>query len=111
MVIFKMSWMLFFLNFTSSVSFIKRLPLQTSHVTYTVGKKCISTATRPLPSHASQRPPLRLNENRLGLHPRARASSVIANMSRMWVHEPVYVAGFERGVRPLGGLSMRIERA
>jgi hypothetical protein len=34
--------------------------MQTSQVTYTVGKKCISTATSPLPWHASQRPPFTL---------------------------------------------------
>src|SRR3990167_152579 len=102
--------MLFFWYFTSSVSFINRLPLHTSHVTYTVGKKCISTATRPLPWHASQRPPLTLNEKRPGPHARARASSDIANMSRMCVHAPVYVAGFERGVRPIGDWSISIGR-
>src|SRR3989344_7082246 len=102
--------MLFFLYFTSSVSFINLFPLHTSHVTYTVGKKCISTATRPFPWHASHRPPLTLNEKRPGPHARAFASSDIANMSRIWVQAPVYVAGFERGVRPIGLWSIRMAR-
>src|SRR3989338_7563745 len=103
--------MLFFLYLTSSVSFINRLPLHMSQVTYTVGKKCISTATRPLPWHTSHRPPFTLKLNLPGPHPRARASSLMANKSRMWVKAPVYVAGFERGVRPIGDWSIRIERA
>src|SRR3989338_5390305 len=102
--------MLFFLYLTSSVSFIKRFPLHTSQVTYTVGRKCISTATNPFPWHASHLPPFTLKEKRPGPQPRARASSLIANMSRMCVHAPVYVAGFDRGVRPMGDWSIRIER-
>src|SRR3989344_3885665 len=102
--------MFFFLYFTSNVSFIKRLPLHTSQVTYTVGRKCISTATKPLPWQASQRPLFTLNETRPGPQARARASSDIANISRMCVHAPVYVAGFERGVRPMGDWSINIAR-
>src|SRR6185295_12456831 len=102
--------MFFFLYFTVRVSLSNRLPLQTSQVTYTVGKKCISTAISPLPSQASQRPPLTLNEKRLAFQPRRRASSVVANRSRMWVKAPVYVAKFERGVRPMGDWSIRIAR-
>src|SRR3989344_728163 len=102
--------MFFFLYFTSSVSFINRLPLHTSHVTYTVGRKCISTATKPLPWHASQRPPFTLKLNLPGPHPRARLSSLMAKRSRMCVHAPVYVAGLLRGVRPIGDWSMRIAR-
>src|SRR3989344_2547665 len=107
-VMLSTSWIFFFLYFTSSVSFIKRLPLHTSQVTYTVGKKCISTATKPLPWHASQRPPFTLNENLPGPQPRARDSSLIAYISRMWVHAPVYVAGLERGVLPIGDWSISI---
>src|SRR3990167_10776516 len=106
----KMSYMFFFLYLTSSVSLVKRLPLHTSHVTYTVGKKCISTAMVPLPSHVSQRPPFTLKENLPGPHPRRRASAVSANRSRIKVNEPVYVAGFERGVRPIADWSIRTVR-
>src|SRR3989344_7065750 len=97
-------------SFTSSVSFINRFPLHTSQVTYTVGRKCISTATSPLPWHASQRPAFTLKLKRPGPQPRARASSVMANISRMCVQAPVYVAGFERGVRPIGDWSIRMAR-
>ncbi|CPU65691.1 Uncharacterised protein [Mycobacteroides abscessus] len=56
----------------------------------------------PSPEHASQRPPLTLNENRPGVYPRTLASVVSANSLRTWSHTPVYVAGFDRGVRPIG---------
>src|SRR3989344_5038594 len=106
--------MFFFLYLTSSVSLVKRLPLQTSQVMYTVGKKCISTAMTPLPSQVSHRPPprscLTLKEKRLAFHPRARASDVCAKSSRTNVNDPVYVAGFERGVRPIGDWSMSMAR-
>src|SRR3989338_2841298 len=100
--------MFFFLYFTVRVSLSKRLPRQTSQVTYTVGRKCISTAISPLPSQASQRPPLTLKENLFAFQPRSRASSVVAKRSRMWVKAPVYVARLERGVLPMGDWSMRI---
>src|SRR3989338_7600263 len=102
--------MFFFLYVTSSVSFIKRLPSQTSHGTYTVGRKCISTAISPFPWQASHRPPLTLKENRLAFQPRTRASAVSANISRIKVNAPVYVAGFERGVRPIGPWSNKMAR-
>src|SRR3989344_1756188 len=106
--------MLFFLYLISRVSFMNRFPPQISQVTYTVGKKCISTAMVPLPSHASQRPPPRacgtLKENLLAFHPRARASAVSAKSSRTNVNAPVYVAGLLRGVRPIGLWSMRMAR-
>src|SRR3989344_4200419 len=101
----------FFLYLTSRVSFSKRLPRHTSQVTYTVGRKCISTAIVPLPWQVSQRPPFTLNENRPGPHPRKRASTVSENKSRINVNEPVYVAGFERGVRPIADWSMSTVRA
>src|SRR3989338_9146562 len=106
--------MFFFLYLTSSVSLVKRLPLQTSQVMYTVGKKCISTAMTPLPSQVSHRPPprscLTLKEKRFGFHSRARASRVSAKRSRIKVNEPAYVAGLERGVRPIGDWSMSMAR-
>src|SRR3569623_422875 len=106
--------MLFFLYFTSSVSFMKRLPLHTSQTTYTVGRNAISTAIVPLPSHVSQRPPPRdcatLNEKRDDFHPRARVSVVVAKRSRIKVNAPVLVAGLLLGVRPMGLWSMRMAR-
>src|SRR3989344_5342404 len=98
------------LYLTSSVSFINRLPLQTSHGTYTVGRKCISTSMSPFPEQVSHLPPLTLKENLFDFHPRTRASAVSAKRSRINVHEPVYVAGFERGVRPIGDWSIKIAR-
>jgi hypothetical protein len=46
-------------------------------------------AMTPSPWHASQRPPLTLNEKRPALKPRALASGIIANSSRMKVNIPV----------------------
>jgi hypothetical protein len=43
-----------------------------------------------------------LKENLLGPQPRAFASGLFANISLICVHEPVYVAGFDLGVRPIG---------
>ncbi|COV08091.1 Uncharacterised protein [Mycobacterium tuberculosis] len=43
-----------------------RAPWQTSHGTYTSGRKFISILMVPSPVQASQRPPLTLNENRPG---------------------------------------------
>src|SRR3989338_2694965 len=100
--------MFFFLYVTSNVSFINRLPSQTSHGTYTVGKKCISTAISPFPWQASHRPPFTLKEKRLALYPLTLASSVSAKSSLINVHAPVYVAGFDRGVRPIADWSIKI---
>src|SRR4030095_7296879 len=49
----------------ASVSSLKRAPPHTSHNTLTSGRKLISIVRTPWPSHASQRPPLVLNEKRL----------------------------------------------
>ncbi len=46
-------------------------------------------AITPSPWHASQRPPLTLNEKRPGWKPRAFASGSIAKSSRMNVKSPV----------------------
>ena len=70
------------------------------------GKKCISILMRPSPVQASHRPPRVLKENRPGPYPRLLASGVEANRSRMSLNSPVYVAGLERGVRPMGLWSM-----
>src|SRR5438552_316089 len=77
-------------------------PPHTSQGTNTSGRKCISIWMIPCPWHASQRPPLTLNEKRPALYPLIRASGTFANVSRSGVYRPVYVAGFERGVRPIG---------
>ncbi len=60
----------------------------------------------PSPWHASQRPPLTLNENRLAEKPCILASCVCANRLRISVNTPVYVAGLERGVLPMGDWSI-----
>src|SRR5690606_35117001 len=57
------------------------------------------------PAQFSHRPPLTLNENRPGPYPRTFASVVSAKSLRMWSKTPVYVAGFDRGVRPMGDWS------
>ena len=62
----------------------------------------------PSPEHASQRPPFTLKEKRLLEYPRILASCVAAKISRISVKTPVYVAGFERGVRPMGDWSISI---
>src|ERR687890_715461 len=59
----------------------------------------------PSPEQFSQRPPLTLNENRPGPYPRTLASVVSANSVRMLLNTPVYVAGLDRGVRPIGDWS------
>ena len=46
-------------------------------------------AMTPSPWQASQRPPFTLNEKRPGRKPRACASGIIANRSRMNVNSPV----------------------
>ena len=60
----------------------------------------------PAPWHFSHRPPLTLKENLPGLYPFALASGSCAKRVRMGPKRPTYVAGFERGVRPMGLWSM-----
>src|SRR3989304_8266382 len=98
---FKTSAMFLPLYLTSRVSLLNLLPRQTSQVTKTGGKKCISISFEPAPSQASQRPPGRLNENREMPNPFSFASGSEANKSRIGENTPVYVAGLERGVRPI----------
>ena len=62
----------------------------------------------PSPWQASQRPPFTLKEKRFDLKPRIFDSCVEANSSRISVNTPVYVAGLERGVRPMGDWSISI---
>jgi hypothetical protein len=66
------------------------------------GRKCISTLMRPSPWHASQRPPLTLNEKRPGPVPALARRLDLREELADGSEEPVYVAGFERGVRPIG---------
>ena len=83
-------------------------PLQTSQGTYTSGKKCISILLTPSPEQASHLPPFTLNENLPGLYPLILASVVVENNSLIISKVPVYVAGFERGVLPIGLWSISI---
>src|SRR3954471_11847182 len=87
---------------TVSVSGLKRAPPQASQGTFTARRHHISIFFCPWPSHASQRPPEVLNEKRLALQPRMRASLVSAKRRRMLSQKPTYVAGQERGVLPTG---------
>ena len=56
----------------------------------------------PAPEQASQRPPLTLKLNVPGVYPRSLASVVFANNFLISSNTLVYVAGFERGVLPIG---------
>ena len=98
--------MLLPLNRTCSVSRPNRLPWQTGQVTQTSARKSISSRFDPLPSQASQRPPVTLKLNRPGAYPRALASGSRVYRSRIWSNSLMYVAGLERGVRPIGDWSM-----
>ena len=62
----------------------------------------------PSPRHASQRPPFTLKLNRPFLYPLALASEVEAKRSRIMSNTPVYVAGLDLGVLPMGDWSMLI---
>ena len=50
----------------------------------------------------SHLPPLTLKLNRPGLYPRITASVVLENKFLISLNTPVYVAGFDLGVRPIG---------
>ena len=63
---------------TSRVLALYRVPWQSGHGAYTLGRNSSSTITLPSPSHVGQRPPTTLNENRPALYPRSLASSVAA---------------------------------
>ena len=81
--------MLLPLNKMPKVSELKRRPPHTSHSTCTSGRKLISMRCMPWPSHASQRPPAVLNENRLAVKPRMRASVVSAYSRRIESQNPM----------------------
>ena len=99
---FKTSEIFLPLYFTVKVSLLYLFPLHTSHLTYTSGRKCISTFIIPSPSQASHLPPLTLKLNLPGLYPLALASWVPANSSLIGVNIPVYVTGLDLGVLPIG---------
>jgi len=107
-VISSTSDMLFPLYFTSNVSWLYLLPLHTSHGTYISGRKCISILRTPSPWQASHLPPGTLKLNLPFWYPLIFASFVVANKSRIISNTPVYVAGFERGVLPIGDWSIFI---
>jgi hypothetical protein len=75
-------------SLTCSVSGLKRAPPQPSQVILTSGRKDISIFLTPWPSQASQRPPEVLNEKRLALQPRMRASAVSAKSLRIASQNP-----------------------
>jgi len=56
----------------------------------------------PSPSHASHLPPLTLKENLPGLYPLVLDSGKLVNQSLIGPNAPVYVAGFDLGVLPIG---------
>ena len=78
-----------------STSLLYLLPLHKSQVTYTVGKKCISTAITPFPSHCSHLPPATLKENLPAFQPLYRVSSKLANRFLICIKAPTYVAGVD----------------
>ena len=107
-VISSTSAIVFPLYFTSNVSLLYLLPLQTSHGTYISAKKCISIFSTPSPLQASHLPPCTLKLNLPLSYPLIFASLVPAKISRIISNTPVYVAGFERGVLPIGDWSIFI---
>ena len=89
------------LNLIAKVSLLYLLPPQTSHGTYTSGRKCISIFLTPSPQQASQRPPLTLKENLPLSYPCIFASLVFVNTSLISSNTPTYVAGLLLGVLPI----------
>ena len=53
-------------------------------------------------------PPLTLNENLPGLYPLVLDSGKLVNQSLIGPNAPVYVAGFDLGVLPIGDWSISI---
>ena len=102
------SAMLFPLYFTSKVSLLYLVPLHTSQGTYISDKKCISIFNIPSPWQCSHLPPETLKLNLPFEYPLSFASFVSANKSLILSNTPVYVAGFDLGVLPIGDWSMFI---
>ena len=107
-VISRISWIFLSLNLISRVSSLNLFPLHISHSTYKSGRKCISTFTQPSPLQFSHLPPSTLKLNLPGLYPLALDSAVLAKISLIWVNKPVYVAGLDLGVLPIGLWSIEI---
>ena len=84
-------------------------PSQISQVIHTSGRKFISNFIEPAPLHASQRPPLTLKLKWPGVYPLSLDSVVCENNLRISSKTLVYVAGFERGVLPIGDWSIIID--
>ena len=89
----------------SSVSRLNLVPLQTSHFTKAGGRKVHLQFDVTCPFALGHRPCALLKENLLGLYPRNRASGTCENNCRITSKNPTYVAGIERGVRPIGDWS------
>ena len=79
-----------------------RSPPQSSQRIYASGKKFISSFILPAPLQVSQRPPLTLKEKAFGPRPLTFASGREDNNERIRSQAPMYVAGDERGVLPIG---------
>src|SRR5256885_17076293 len=80
----------------------KRRPLHFSQTTSTSARNCMSIVVVPAPSHASQRPPVVLNENMPAMTP-FNFAAVVSDISlRISSHALMYVAGLERRERPIG---------
>src|SRR3989344_3952578 len=101
-VIFNTSAIFLSLKRISRASRLYLAPLHASQVTYTSGKNCISILICPSPSQTSHLPPFTLKENLPGPYPLIFASGESAKRSLTYVKAPVYVAGLERGVLPIG---------
>ena len=101
-VISKISAIFLSLNLISRVSLLYLLALHESHSTNTSGKKCISILITPSPSQISHLPPLTLKENLPTLYPLKADSGRLVYHSLIGVNAPVYVAGLDLGVLPIG---------
>ena len=107
-VISKTSEIDFPLYLTSSVSLLYLFPWQDSQFTKTLGKKSISTNLTPAPLHVSHLPPFTLNEKAPCFNPLIFDSVSEENKFLISVNTPVYVAGFDLGVLPIGDWSTSI---
>src|SRR6476661_8115878 len=94
----------------SKVLALYRAPWQVGQGAYTLGRNRSSTITNPSPWQCSHRPLATLNENLPASYRLDLASFVEANSLRIGSNSPVYVARFERGVRPIGFWSTRTSR-
>src|SRR5574339_297463 len=105
---FKISYIVFSLYFTNSVSELYLFPTHSSHLTYTSGKNCISIFFTPHPSHASHLPPLTLKENLPWEYPISLDLIVFENNCLIGVNALTYIAALDLGVLPIGDWSIPI---